>query len=71
MALMMQAASPWASTLNSQKRSLAAWPISDAMPLTRHCQITNLIADAVAANRIKRKDATSGHKFAEYVPYWV
>jgi hypothetical protein len=34
-------------------------------------QITNLIADAVAANRIKRKDATSGHKFAEYVPYWV
>lgn len=34
-------------------------------------QITNLIADAVSANRIKRKDATSGHKFAEYVPYWV
>lgn len=34
-------------------------------------QITNLIADAVAANRIKRKDTTSGHKFAEYVPYWV
>lgn len=34
-------------------------------------QITNLIADAVAAGRIKRKDATTGHKFAEYLPYWV
>jgi len=33
--------------------------------------ITNLIADAVAAGRIKRKDASSGNKFAEYVPYWV
>ncbi|MEB0012551.1 ATP-binding protein [Glaciimonas sp. Gout2] len=34
-------------------------------------QITNLIADAVDAGRIKRKDATSGNKFAEYVPYWA
>ena len=34
-------------------------------------QITNLIADAVAAGRIKRKDNTSGNKFAEYVPYWA
>ena len=34
-------------------------------------QITNLIADAVAAGRIKRKDAASGNKFAEYLPYWV
>ncbi|NHZ66039.1 ATP-binding protein [Massilia genomosp. 1] len=34
-------------------------------------QITNLIADAVQANRIKRKDTTSGNKFAEYVPYWA
>jgi predicted HTH transcriptional regulator len=34
-------------------------------------QITNLIGDAVAANRIKRKDAGSGNKFAEYVPYWA
>lgn len=34
-------------------------------------QITNLIADAVAAGRIKRKDSTSGNKFAEYVPYWA
>lgn len=34
-------------------------------------QITNLIADAVAAGRIKRKDVGSGKKFAEYVPYWV
>lgn len=34
-------------------------------------QITNLIGDAVAAGRIKRKDAGSGNKFAEYVPYWT
>jgi predicted HTH transcriptional regulator len=33
--------------------------------------ITNLIADAVAAGRIKRKDSSSGNKFAEYVPYWA
>lgn len=34
-------------------------------------QITNLIGDAVAAGRIKRKDLGSGNKFAEYLPYWV
>lgn len=34
-------------------------------------QITNLIGDAVAARRIKRKDAGSGNKFAEYLPYWA
>ncbi|HEY4082301.1 MAG TPA: ATP-binding protein [Burkholderiaceae bacterium] len=33
--------------------------------------ITNLIGDAVAAGRIKRKDASSGNKFAEYIPYWA
>jgi predicted HTH transcriptional regulator len=34
-------------------------------------QITNLIADAVEAGRIKRKDRTAGNKFAEYIPYWA
>jgi hypothetical protein len=34
-------------------------------------QITNLIGDAVNAGRIKRKDATAGNKFAEYIPYWA
>lgn len=34
-------------------------------------QITNLIADAVEAGRIKRKDSSSGNKFAEYLPYWA
>lgn len=34
-------------------------------------QITNLIGDAVASGRIKRKDAGSGNKFAEYLPYWA
>ncbi len=34
-------------------------------------QITNLIADAVEAGRIKRKDTSSGNKFAEYLPYWA
>lgn len=34
-------------------------------------QVTNLISDAVAAGRIKRKDAGSGKKFAEYIPYWA
>lgn len=34
-------------------------------------QITNLIGEAVAAGRIKRKDAGSGKKFAEYLPYWA
>ena len=34
-------------------------------------QVTNLIADAVEAGRIKRKDVGSGKKFAEYVPYWT
>ena len=33
--------------------------------------VTNLIADAVEAGRIKRKDASSGNKFAEYLPYWA
>lgn len=33
--------------------------------------ITNLIGDAVEAGRIKRKDAHSGNKFAEYIPYWA
>lgn len=34
-------------------------------------QITNLIGDAVAAGRIKRKDTGGGNKFAEYLPYWA
>jgi predicted HTH transcriptional regulator len=34
-------------------------------------QISNLIADAVDAGRIKRKDNNSGNKFAEYIPYWA
>lgn len=34
-------------------------------------QITNLIGDAVACGRIKRKDAGTGKKFAEYLPYWA
>lgn len=34
-------------------------------------QVSNLIADAVAAGRIKRMDPESGNKFAEYVPYWA
>lgn len=34
-------------------------------------QVTNLISDAVTNGRIKRKDATSSNKFAEYLPYWV
>jgi ATP-dependent DNA helicase RecG len=34
-------------------------------------QVTNLIGDAVAAGRIKRKDLGAGKKFAEYVPYWA
>lgn len=34
-------------------------------------QITNLIGDAVASGRIKRKDEGAGKKFAEYSPYWA
>lgn len=34
-------------------------------------QITNLIGEAVSKGRIKRKDADSGNKFAEYLPYWA
>jgi ATP-dependent DNA helicase RecG len=34
-------------------------------------QITNVIAEAVAANRLKRKDEGGGNKFAEYWPYWA
>ena len=34
-------------------------------------QITNLISDAAAAGRVKRKDTGSGNKFAEYLPYWA
>lgn len=33
--------------------------------------VTNLIGDAVAAGRIKRKDPDTGNKFAEYLPYWA
>lgn len=34
-------------------------------------QITNLIGDAVASGRLKRKDEGNGKKFAEYLPYWA
>jgi predicted HTH transcriptional regulator len=34
-------------------------------------QVSNVIADAVEAGRIKRKDQSMGRKFAEYVPYWA
>lgn len=34
-------------------------------------QVTGLIADAIVAGRIKRKDPNSGNKFAEYIPYWA
>jgi ATP-dependent DNA helicase RecG len=34
-------------------------------------QVSNLIAEAVAGGRIKRKDPTLGNKFAEYLPYWA
>lgn len=34
-------------------------------------QITNLIGNAVAAGRIRRKDVGTGKKFAEYLPYWA
>jgi ATP-dependent DNA helicase RecG len=34
-------------------------------------QITNVIGEAVEGGRIKRKDAASGNKFAEYLPYWA
>ena len=34
-------------------------------------QVTNLISDAVDAERIKRKDEGSGNNFAEYDPYWA
>ena len=33
--------------------------------------ITNLIGEAVTAGRIRRKDTSSGNKFAEYIPYWA
>lgn len=33
--------------------------------------ITNLIAEAVESGRIKRKDGSTGNKFAEYIPYWA
>lgn len=33
--------------------------------------VTNLIADAVDSGRIKRKDGSTGNKFAEYIPYWA
>lgn len=33
--------------------------------------ITNLIGEAVSAGRIRRKDANSSNKFAEYIPYWA
>lgn len=33
--------------------------------------VTNLISEAVTAGRIRRKDASSGNKFAEYIPYWA
>ena len=33
--------------------------------------ITNLISEAVTAGRIRRKDASSGNKFAQYIPYWA
>lgn len=40
-------------------------------PESRNEMLASKFRLYVAANRIKRKDTTSGHKFAEYVPYWV
>lgn len=37
----------------------------------RRNQVTNLIADAVNAGRIKRRDVRAGNKFNEYLPYWA
>lgn len=38
----------------------------------KRTQVSNLIRDAVAAGRIKRKDPDSASsKFAEYIPYWA
>lgn len=34
-------------------------------------QIANLIRDAIAAKRIRRKNVAAGKKFAEYLPYWT
>ncbi len=34
-------------------------------------EVTNLIAEAISAGRIKRKDPDSANKFAEYIPYWA
>ena len=33
--------------------------------------ITDLVPEAVVAGRLRRKDASSGNKFAEYFPYWA
>ena len=41
------------------------------LPDRQRNNITNLIGDAVDAGRIKRKDGSSGNKFAEYIPYWA
>ena len=34
-------------------------------------QMTNLIAEAVSAGRIKRKEGSRSSKFAEYIPHWA
>jgi ATP-dependent DNA helicase RecG len=41
------------------------------VPEKQRNQVSNIISDAVAASRIKRKDPGLGNKFAEYVPYWA
>lgn len=41
------------------------------LPDKQRNSITNLIGDAVEAGRIKRKDGSTGNKFAEYIPYWA
>lgn len=37
----------------------------------KRTQVSNVIADAVRAGRIRRRDVNSGDKFAEYLPYWA
>lgn len=37
----------------------------------KRTQVSNVIADAVNAGRVRRRDSSIGNKFAEYWPYWA
>ncbi len=61
----------WPVSREDHPKPFMRLPDGQSLLQKTYLRAANLIADAVEAGRIKRKDASSGNKFAEYLPYWA